>query len=157
MPEPAPPLAWRMGDDRVRTSVGAGIARLVPWLYVRQSEVDAVGFDKEGGDLKHSAMNPQNRRSRPDVDRAERRDKPHRMIDRAIRLSGFPFSARFGPKLPLQASIWGDVTLAAAGILVSVCVRCLLVAATLAFKLEGHAQPPLPLVIAFHSAPVGLR
>src|SRR6185437_361850 len=50
VPVPAPAFAGRMRHDRVRPAVQPGIARLVPRVHVRQSEVATPRLDEERRD-----------------------------------------------------------------------------------------------------------
>lgn len=45
-----PPIAGRMRHDRMRAGIGSSIALDVPRVYIRQAEVNSIGFDKESGD-----------------------------------------------------------------------------------------------------------
>src|SRR3990167_2036976 len=49
-PIPAPALARRMRHDRERAGIESRIARAVPWVNVRQTEVAASGFNEKRGD-----------------------------------------------------------------------------------------------------------
>jgi hypothetical protein len=50
VPEPAPPLAWWMGHNRIWTSVESRIAQLAPCVDAWLIGIDAIGLDVERGD-----------------------------------------------------------------------------------------------------------
>jgi hypothetical protein len=51
VPEPAPPLAWRVGHHRVGAGVAPGVPRLIPGIDVSETEIAAVRLDVERRDL----------------------------------------------------------------------------------------------------------
>jgi hypothetical protein len=50
MPEAAPALAGRMGNDRPRAPIGSRVARFIPWVDIGKPEVAAVFFNEQRGD-----------------------------------------------------------------------------------------------------------